>query len=69
MDIEATVTSPTDKELKLRAKWLLVWLQATGPLACPIHQLLVAGMSKKAVARELGIGRASVYRAIEAGEA
>jgi len=25
MDIEATVTSPTDKELKLRAKWLLVW--------------------------------------------
>ena len=32
MDIEATVTSPTDKELKLRAKWLLVWLQATGYL-------------------------------------
>jgi hypothetical protein len=25
MDIEATVTSPTDKELKLRAKWLLVF--------------------------------------------
>jgi len=32
MDIEATVTSPTDKELKLSDKWLLVWLQATGYL-------------------------------------
>ena len=44
MDIEATVTSPTDKELKLRAKWLLVWLQATGPTALGstiiLHKLL-----------------------------
>ena len=44
MDIEATVTSSTDKELKLRAKWLLVWLQATGPTALGstmiLHKLL-----------------------------
>jgi hypothetical protein len=44
MDIEATVTSPTNKELKLRAKWLLVWLQATGPTALGsttiLHKLL-----------------------------
>jgi putative DNA-invertase from lambdoid prophage Rac len=30
-----------------------------------IHQLLAEGMSKKAIAQQLGIGRASVYRAIE----
>lgn len=44
MDIEATVTSGTDQELKLRAKWPLVWLQATGPTAIGsttiLHKLL-----------------------------
>jgi putative DNA-invertase from lambdoid prophage Rac len=34
-----------------------------------IRQLLVAGVSKKAIAEQLGIGRASVYRAIEAVQA
>jgi DNA invertase Pin-like site-specific DNA recombinase len=31
-----------------------------------IHQLLAEGMSKKAIARKLGIGRASIYRTISA---
>jgi hypothetical protein len=30
MDVEATVTSETDTELKLTANWPLVWLQAPG---------------------------------------
>ena len=44
MDIEATVTRATDKGLKVRAKWPLAWLQATGPTALGsttiLHKLL-----------------------------
>jgi DNA invertase Pin-like site-specific DNA recombinase len=49
-----------------RTKGVVLGRPATAQAqADQIHRLLAAGMSKKAVARKLGIGRASIYRAIE----
>jgi hypothetical protein len=50
MDIEATVTSATDKELKLRAKWPLVWLQA------PALRLPVRSASRLRSRGKFGVG-------------
>jgi DNA invertase Pin-like site-specific DNA recombinase len=48
-----------------KAKGITLGRPATAQAqADQIHQLLAEGMSKKAIAQQLGIGRASVYRAI-----
>jgi len=49
-----------------RTKGVVLGRPATAQAqAVQIHQLLATGMSKKARARKLGIGRASIYRALE----